>query len=248
MRDISNYMKNKGKKPFTNGFRYQGFRDYPNMRKDYPRVKKDYFRSRETDKKEVIHLVGNVNLMRLKPQRTPGEMKMDTIPEEKIVYSDLVFSLKQDPTSERCFRVGVNKEGEDLLVVVNPLYYSAQKEAGVDPVYFDFIPSKDSFPGLKWITERGIEPIQNILERPNTRLFLFFKETPKREIDLSNLDIKGSEKNKSKEYKTHNCLEYTIKTQKPEEKSILLKKAYKLNGPLRSINGVIQDGLYDIFE
>ena len=188
---------------------------------------------------DAIAFLGRIDLLEEKAERTAEEIDLDDLPEDKIVYPDLVFTLKKDPA--QYYRPGVRRQDGKLEVVTNPLFFRAARDAGIEPIRFDLIPPEGERPQLdeQWLKKLGIrdvpEPEMNFCKR----IFFFFNRKPVPFISLEGLyTVTPSKNNQSPEYQEAGCLEYTTPIGTESHGRELVRRLHEINGPLRSINGI----------
>lgn len=190
---------------------------------------------------DAITFVGNIEILREQEYRTQEERKLDDTPEGSIVYPDLVFTLTQDP--RKYYRPGVRQKEGNLVVVSNPLFFKAAKQAGIRRIRFDILPPVETSLGEDWMEKNRVDypPETRVSNTINT--FLFFYKKP-RLVDLSGLNVSSFDKNKSGEYQNQNCLGYVVPATYRREESELVQRAVEANGSLRSINGIKNLGVH----
>ena len=188
-----------------------------------------------------ITFVGNINLLKEKTQRTQKEIELDDIAEENIVYPDLVFTLSQD--SKKYYRPKVREEEGGLVVISNPLFFRAAREAGISRIKFDVIPPFEGPLGEAWMERYNLSfpPEPKLSDTLN--LFLFFCRTPK-QVDLSGLNIFSFNENRMEQYQKMHCLGYEVPAYCTRDELDLVERALTTNGLLRSVNGLRGVGIH----
>jgi hypothetical protein len=183
-------------------------------------------------------LIGDPNIL-TECSSNNQEKELDIVPESLIVYSDLVFTLKNNDS--QYFRPVVRYVNGKLSVVSNRLFHRAAKEAGIDKVLFDLLLSHE-IPLEQLIERYSLEfppgpKRKNYLER-----FLFFRNTPRGSASNNSQVIMNPE-NSSQSYLQNNCISYRLllyedpKTAKQIETELVARLSNE-NGYLRSINGL----------
>lgn len=189
-----------------------------------------------------ITLRGNLNSLREggKIQNPPADIYLE--PEEKIVFSDLVFTLKKSP-GEYLHPLVVFNDRE-LQVVGNHQFFRAKKEAGTREISFDLLMDRPI--ELERLMEQyglnfhQIPPLTGYRTR-----FLFFN-IPPQGIFYNNKLIAPYPKNDSKEYKDIHCFSYTLSFKNGLNPALrnenkFISELVRKNGLLRSMEGLIQD-------
>lgn len=184
--------------------------------------------------------IGRIGLFEEKTERTPNERYLDDIDEDQIVYPDLVFTLTRD--SGKYYRpVVIEKFPGRLVVIANRLFLRAAKKAGLEKIKFDFIPTKDSPAGESLMEKYGLQYAPDPEQLDFRKRFLFFNREPE-EIDVS--DIQGAS---NLAYSSEQCLQIMLPVKSASKEPFLIRKAFKKNGSLRSIDGIIDWGYNDYF-
>jgi hypothetical protein len=189
-------------------------------------------------KYEKTTLIGNIGIFEEEISGKETSIGSDIIPESVIVYTDLVFTLKNSPG--KYIRPVVRFEDKVFKVIENNIFYRASREAGIKKIKFDIV--LDNNPPLdelffKYRLEYSHSPVKNeYLER-----FLFFKNEPGY-FRNKNPSVIPNPSNFFHEFKKENCLAYKILLESPKKtKSIeneLVAKLFNENGYLRSIDGI----------
>jgi len=182
---------------------------------------------------DSIVFVGNINILEEKVDRTEKEKELDDIPEDLIVYPDLVFTLGED--SKKCYRPWVIEHDGKLVVISNPLFFRAAREAGIKKINFDFIPENLNA-GEGMIEKYQLEYISPSKSTKYKKRFLFFYQEP-RKIDLSGLEVMDSAFNNSRKYQKAYCLQYIFPALGKDDIGVV-KRAVESNGKLRSVDGI----------
>jgi len=183
-------------------------------------------------------LMGNVDVLEEEVEHDEG---LDVFPSEHVVYPDLVFTLRQDPT--KYFRPGVMKRDGRLVIVTNPLFFRAAREAGIQNIMFDFIVDKDDVDVNEVVGKFGLVYPEKPKPVTEKNRFLFFKNSPN-SVGLLGLDVRAGRNNTSESFRKNNCLQYVVGTDDTRNMDELVKRAVEQNGRLRSVDGITNVGPY----
>ena len=189
---------------------------------------------------EEITLSCNINVLDEKPVRTTDEKELDICSEDEIVYQDLVFTLKEDPS--KYFRPKVLKQRNGLYVVSNPLFFNAVKDAGYEEIYFDLL-INGGFNPQRVIDEYGLKRVGASEPKKVVNKFLFFHKRPEISDECVS-PIHIDERSNTEDYISQNCIAYNFKTGIKDLgffESNFLESLVNRNGSLRSINGRINN-------
>ena len=192
----------------------------------------------------IITLTGNPKNLQKNKTRIQQDKDLDILniyPESLIVPSDLIFTLKHNPSEY--FRPAIRYEQEGLCVVSNIPFYRAGIEAGLDEMLFDLVLDKD-VPLEELKQHYNLKSLDSeVIQREYFERFLFFKRTQKQPNQLGiNPLIRLSPLNNTSEFQQNNCLAYKFLIDKPKkDKQIdqeFVASLFNINGYLRSINGI----------
>jgi hypothetical protein len=177
--------------------------------------------------------------------RRSGEWrKLDTVPESRVEFRDLVFTLKHNPSKYLSPKVIAN--GSRLLIVGNNIFYRAAREAGLTDMNIELIEKVDEVLDLG-----SVEKVYSLEEAPATKgnpekdRFVFFRSSMIiNPTDLPERGIKIYGLTHTQKFRRANCLWYTTNSGENDNDRILdenqfIKKARELYGPIRSIDGLI---------
>lgn len=192
-----------------------------------------------------IYLIGNPNV--LENQDITGDPSHDTVSPDSIVYTDLVFTLKHNPSNY--YRPVVVLDEGRLRVVGNRTFHKAAIGAGLEEINFDLLLNQEI--PLEQLMERYDLKMSGIsLQREYFERFLFFKRPP---VDLEQSDVDQNIRlnplNISEEFHKNHCLaykfligDYESDRQKDHE---FIARLFNINGYLRSIDGLrTKSGMY----
>jgi len=191
---------------------------------------------KSSDKVKMIAkttLIGDIELF--KEASSGREIDKDAVPKGNIIYNDLVFTLKEDPG--KSFRPSVKRQGSELVVVSNTLFFRASKDAGLKKLVFNLLPEKDYLPLEQLMEQYNFEIAPPPVQSGYVNRFLFSFSLPQfLGLDCSNIRL--NPKSNSQEYRAHNCVRYKFSTGDRGREMDFIKAFTAKNGLLRSIDGI----------
>lgn len=160
------------------------------------------------------------------------------VPLKNIVYQDLVFTLKYSPSKSPNLLVLRDKSGP--LVIRNHVFAHAAKDAGNEWANFQMLRNHTTNEGLEGYMEaHGIDLTH--VNPDSTSRFFFFQNLP----EYIDTGIPGVvtpfQDNLKPEFREAHCLAYHLKAppmQMPQIEEDLVERLSRLNGRLRSVNGI----------
>jgi hypothetical protein len=186
---------------------------------------------------DAIVFVSNIQILKDKLHRSQSEIELDDTPEDKVVYSDLLFRLREVKGGYN--RPGVILEKGKLTVVSNQWFFRALKEAGLQKILIDYVPVNRQA-NEAFIEQFGLEYASTPKPKTHIDRFLFFQDEPKY-LETGSLGIIQPPHNKSEKYFKAHCQRFVIPIDYCRNESELIRKAVETNGKLRSIDGIKND-------
>lgn len=187
-----------------------------------------------------LHVIALCARLEEKASRTEDEMAFDLIADKDIVFPDLVFTLKEHPGKYHVPSVKV--EGDRLVVIGDPLFFRAAREAGMEELNIDLYTNPRT-------------NIDRLLSEHDLRLqtrpqkvqcvtnLLYFVERPS-PISIGDLPVLIGPENRTAPYQEQHCIKYTRLPTDMRSDQAFVERAVQSNGSLRSINGIRNIGRY----